>query len=82
MDDLHQVNVLRELFDFFALPCPQRWRLVGASRMGVNRKRSMKRSVMAKKADALPPYGQWPARNQARLSELCGEMAVALGYVV
>jgi hypothetical protein len=81
MEDLHDVGLLRELFDFFDLPQPDRWRLVRASRTEVNKKRPIKRSVMAAKADALPPYDRWPSTNQQRLRDICGETAAALGYV-
>jgi hypothetical protein len=82
LEDLHDLGVLRDIFEFFDLPRPGRLRLLRASRTGVNRKESIKRAVTARKADALPPYDRWPAANRERLSQLCGETAATLGYVL
>ena len=80
VEDLHDLSVLRDLYDFFGLPHPERRQLVRASRTEVNKKRGIKRSVLASKADSLPAYDRWPAGHQARLHEICGETAAALGY--
>lgn len=80
LEELHDLGVLRGLFDFFSLPRPDPVRLLRAARTGANKKRKIKRRVLADKADALPSYDRWPAWNRRRLSELCGETAATLGY--
>jgi hypothetical protein len=80
MEDLHDLKVVRSLYDFFGLARPDPVRLFRAARRNVNGKREIKRAVLASKTDALPAYDRWPARDRDRLAELCGETAAALGY--
>ena len=80
MEELHDLDVLRGLFEFLRLPRPNVLRLVRAARKPVNTKRSIKQSVMAGKADTLPDYDRWSPWHRDRLSELCGETAATLGY--
>ena len=82
LEDLHDMDIVRSLFDFFGVPRPDPVRLLRAARTGVNRKRSIKRWVMTQKTDALPAYGQWPRWERERLSELCGDTGAVLGYAV
>jgi hypothetical protein len=82
IEDLHDMELVCGVFDFFGLSRPDRLRLFRAMRAKVNEKRSIKRRVTAMKADVLPPYDRWPAQTQKRLSELCGDTATALGYTL
>ena len=81
-EDLHDMDVLRGLFDFLGLPRPHRLRLFRSARTRVNAKHPIKRAISAHRNDLLPPYAEWPAPARTRLGELCGDMAAALGYAL
>jgi hypothetical protein len=79
-EDLHEMDVLRGLFDFFGLPRPDGLRLFRAARTRVNVKRPIKRLIMAHRNDILPPYDRWAPPARERLGALCGDVAATLGY--
>lgn len=83
MEDLQRDDMcVARVFEFLELPMPSQDGLARARTKRSNTKNREKEAVQRLKADLLPRYAEWPARERQILQRLCGEMAHKLQYEI
>lgn len=82
LEDLHDDDVLRDVFAFFGLPLPGWLHRRRAALQPVNRKGLIKRRLIRAGSVPLGPSAQWPPAYREQLRHICGETARELGYRV
>lgn len=82
LEDLHDDDVLRALFDFLGLPRPSWWHRTLSSRKPVNAKAATKANVARARGEEISDPSRWQPAHAEQIRRICAQSALRLGYRV